>query len=66
MNTLTEEFEKLKQSQISLLEMNKQLLVKHQKEVSELQTSNNELKSELRAKNEKIATFQEVFKTFNC
>ena len=36
MTTLVEQYEKLKQSQISLLDMNKQMLIKHQKEVSDL------------------------------
>ena len=31
--TLNEQYEKLKESQLSLLAMNKQLLVNHQKEV---------------------------------
>ena len=65
MNTLLEQYEKLKESQLSLLSMNKQMLINHSKEVLELQESNQNLKSELRAKNEKILTYQEIMKTFN-
>lgn len=40
MNTLLEQYEKLKESQLSLLSMNKQMLINHSKEVLELQESN--------------------------
>ena len=65
MGTLMEQYEKLKESQLSLLDMNKQMLLKHQKEVSELQEQNSYLKLELRAKTEKVETYQEIMKSFN-
>lgn len=65
MNTLLQQYEKLKESQLSLLAMNKQMLVSHQKEVSELQQNLSTVKTELRAKTEKVETYQEIMKSFN-
>jgi chromosome segregation ATPase len=65
MNTLLQQYEKLKESQLSLLAMNKQMLVSHQKEVSELQQNLSAVKTELRAKTEKVETYQEIMKSFN-
>lgn len=45
--------------------MNKQMIVSHQKEVGDLQQSLSAVKTELRAKTEKVETYQEIMKSFN-
>lgn len=41
------------------------MLVSHQKEVSELQQHLSAVKTELRAKTEKLESYQEIMKSFN-
>ena len=64
--TLKEQYESLKKSQLTLVDMNKNILVQRQSEASGLQHQYEESIKDIADKNKKLQKYQDIVKSFNA
>ena len=62
---MKQSYEKLKKSQLELVEMNKKLIMTHQEEAKKMQDDLYACQEKLQAKSKKLNRYTEIVKTFD-